>query len=167
MIMTTKTNNIDYQTTYEGKELSGDIFNSLFQDVNFIKLTNESENHNGYQFTDGINIDTNIFLPAGSCKCGGIYFIKEQDAHIWLNYDHTIGSMRYMRKVIIPYDARVYVENNKFKADKIFLCPREKIKRNIWFDGIENKTVTLAHLPDDMIDREMCKFAVDHNWHHI
>src|SRR5579872_2290830 len=99
------TTNIDYETIYEGKELSGDIFNSLFQGVNFVKLTNEDENHNNFQFQDGLNIDTNEFYPYGSCNRGGIYFVQEKDVYHWLCYKND--PMRYMRKVLVPEDARV------------------------------------------------------------
>jgi hypothetical protein len=43
--------------------ISGKEFNKLFENVEFYKLTDESENHNNFQFIDGLNVDTKIFNP--------------------------------------------------------------------------------------------------------
>src|SRR5579872_48753 len=123
---------------FEGKELTGDIFNKLFQDMCFVKLTNEEENHNGFQFEDGLNIDTKEFTPYGSCNVGGLYFIQKKYEYKWLNYGNA-GPMKYVRRVIVPYDARVYIDNGKFKADKLFLCPREEITKDKWFEAVDKQ----------------------------
>lgn len=100
------------------KVYSGIEFNKLMKDTKFYKLTNFGELHNGFQFKDGLNIDTVEFRPVGECKAGGIYFTEENKINRWA------GIHRYYRMVTIPDDARVYVENNKFKADKLILGAR-------------------------------------------
>jgi hypothetical protein len=50
--------------------------------------------------------------------------------------------MYWTRNVIIPDDAKVYVENNKFKADKIILDDRQLI---------------------DWINECFCKWSVDNH----
>ncbi|AYV78018.1 MAG: hypothetical protein Edafosvirus4_2 [Edafosvirus sp.] len=75
---------------------------------NLVKLLNENECHNGYKFSTGLNIDTQPFYPIGHCMGGGIYFIEKIDTVMWLSY---LGKQMYwVRDVIIPDDALVYVE---------------------------------------------------------
>src|SRR5579872_4864811 len=112
---------------FEGKLISGRDFNIHFKGITFVKLTNETECHNGYKFRDGLNVDTIVFKPYGECNPGGIYFIQESDVSKWINYRDIIGPMRHIRKVIIPDDAQVYIEAAKFKADKLILGKREFI----------------------------------------
>ncbi len=42
-------------------------FKSLYPTLKFYKLTTNNGNHNGYQFKDGLNVDTN---PINTNKCG-------------------------------------------------------------------------------------------------
>src|SRR5579872_544771 len=102
---------------YMGKEITGELFNQLFPNMIFIKLTNETENHNEFQFHDGLNIDDIPFYPIGECIPGGIYFTKLEKEWKWIKYRSE--PMKYMRKVSIPNDARVYIERDKCKADKL------------------------------------------------
>src|SRR5579872_2581285 len=88
-----------------GKEISGEKFNELFSDRQFVKLTNKTENHNDYQFSDGLNIDIKPFDPRGECRVGGNYFTIIEKAYMWISYGLCV--MRYIRKVTIPDDARV------------------------------------------------------------
>jgi hypothetical protein len=70
----------------------------------------------------------------------GIYFTDLNKLHIWLTYSNQ--TMHWIRNVIIPNDAKVYVEANKFKANKVILEDRQII---------------------DWSDENVCKFAVQHN----
>src|SRR5579872_590438 len=117
----------DDRKQYIGKELTGENFKKIFADGDFVKLTNESENHNGVKYHDGLNIDPTHFIPNGKCKTGGLYFIEGKYTSHWIYYGITSGVMRFTRNVDIPDDARVYVEENKFKADKLILKPRSYI----------------------------------------
>jgi hypothetical protein len=104
--------------------IDGKTFNIINKNKKFVKLTNQTEIHNEYQFKDGLNIDTVKFNPQDKCKAGGFYFIEEK----------------------------------KFKSDKIFLCERKEIfndyelcKQMIKKDGyiikyIENPSIELCKL---------------------
>src|SRR5579872_1232607 len=99
---------IEDKTAYIGEEFTGASFNNLFGNWAFVKLTNPSERHRGFQFVDGLNVDKNKFNTYDSCTKGGIYFIDINDAHKWIHYNEYVGTMKYIRKVIIPDDAKVY-----------------------------------------------------------
>jgi len=141
-----------------GKEISGAVFNGMFPNTNFVKLTNETENHNGLQFVDGLNIDCKPFNPNGLCQIGGIYFIKEKYVHIWIAYNGKL--MVNVRKVSIPDDAKVYIENKKFKADKIILGPKELIDKATYLKGVQRNGRLLFVLTKSLRSKELCKEAV-------
>jgi hypothetical protein len=108
--------------------LSGTEFNKRYPSTRFVKLTTESENHNGFQFKTGRNVDTVEFDPTGECKKGGIYFCEIDKIARWVHYSDKL-CVNY-REVIIESDAQVYIERDKFKADKIILLE----KMEIWSD---------------------------------
>lgn len=108
------------------KVYSGEEFNRIAneQQIKFYKLTNFDEYHNSFQFNDGLNIDTVPFNPLHQCSPGGIYFTETKLLRHWTSR-HV-----FIREVIIPDDAKVYVEQQKFKANKIILKPRKYIIEN-------------------------------------
>ena len=106
-----------------GTILTGKEFNEIYCDVTFYKLTNATEIHYEFKYNDGLNIDSVQFNPSNECSPGGLYFTEESKLSMWFNVANT-----YIRKVIIPNDAKVYIEENKFKADKIFLESKIKLK---------------------------------------
>ena len=105
--------------------LNGPSFNEKYRGKILVKLTNELENHHGYQFQTGLNIDSLPFSPEGECRSGGIYFCLLEDLSLWLKYNGQ--QMCYVRFVTIPPDAQVWIETNKFKADRLILSDRVKI----------------------------------------
>jgi hypothetical protein len=109
---------------FRNNVLSGKQFNKLKGKYEFIKLTNEKENHNGFQFVDGINEDTNTFDTSYPCSKGGIYFCYKHNVQQWTNND---VEMKYVRYVTIPDDAKVYYENDKFKTNKLVLGSRQNL----------------------------------------
>src|ERR1700733_6675589 len=62
------------------------------------KITNENENHHGYQYKDGLNVLIEEFEPEGSCVPGGFYFTETKDILKFLVYGV------YLREVILPLD---------------------------------------------------------------
>jgi|SRR5579872_928110 len=111
-------------------EMSGKEFNDLFPDILPIKLTNETEKHRDYQFHDGLNIDHHEFDHTVCYTKGGFYFTTKQYAHKWIYYGYQI--MTYVRKVTIPDDARVYIENKtEYKTDKFILGEKEVIYKKV------------------------------------
>jgi hypothetical protein len=119
--------------------LSGRDFNELYPNTKFYKLTNQLETHNGFKYTDGLNNDTILFNPYGSCSPGGLYFTEYDKIPLWINYANQ--SMCYIREVIIPYDARIYIEENKIKTNKFYLSPRKLIEE---FEGWDNHEYCLS-----------------------
>src|SRR5579872_4937683 len=96
-----------------GVVYSGIKFNNIMQGDNMkgtllVKLTNESENHNNFQFRTGLNIDNIPFNPTRECTAGGLYFCEFQYLEQYIMYGNKICiNMRY---VTIPDDAQVYIE---------------------------------------------------------
>src|SRR5579872_4112143 len=147
------------------KEISGIKFNELFNDITFVKLTNQDENHNGFKFHDGLNIDKLQFNPIGTCLPGGIYFTDIKLAWNWIHYDNK--NMTYMRKVTIPNDARVYIEEDKFKADKIILSPREVIDDEIFIEAVKHNGCMLRYVSESSKTVDLYTIAVKQNGYAI
>lgn len=99
------------------KEYSGEKFNKFVNDngIYLIKFLNNSEKHNNFQYKYGLNVDFNEFTPHGKCKKGGLYFTELKYAPEFLNFGPSL------RLVEIPDEARIYVEEKKFKANKLIL----------------------------------------------
>jgi hypothetical protein len=92
--------------------------------MNYYKITNEDEIHNGMKYKTGLNIDTQPFNPSGRCEPGGIYFSRE-DIFAFLSYDSY-----WIRKVTLPKDAQVYEDPEqpkKWKANKVILGRKYRI----------------------------------------
>ena len=47
--------------------ISGSEFNEKYEGIIFYKLTNDTENHHGLQYKDGLNEDIIPFSPKGEC----------------------------------------------------------------------------------------------------
>lgn len=131
---------------------SGEKFNKLYKDISFVKLTNSNECHNGFRFKDGLNIDTVDFNPIEECRPGGIYFCFREDYERWTKYG--CSQMFYIREVSIPDDAQVYCEENKFKADKIILGPRQLL-----FDSLQFQ-LTMRTMNFMFANESDCLFAL-------
>ena len=93
----------------------------------FYKLTNKKELHHRKQYGTGpheLN-DGETFDPSGECKPGGIYLFAE---HQLVCHEKYASSAYWIREVTFPPDAKVYVERNKYKADKLILGERNKFR---------------------------------------
>lgn len=84
----------------------------------YYKITNIDENHNGYQYKDGLNILDKPFEKEGSCVKGGLYFTTKEHLHHFYNYGEWI------REITIPMDAQIVQDTIKYRADKIILGKR-------------------------------------------
>ena len=88
----------------------------------YFKITNKDENHNGFQYVDGLNILDKPFEKYGSCVPGGLYFTDIEHIFEFLQYGI------YLREVILPTDDKdfemVADEQNKYRANKIILGKR-------------------------------------------
>jgi len=109
----------------------GVAFKRLYSNTKFYKLTCEDENHNGFQFQTGLNIDTVPFNPTGECSKGGLYFTEQNKVGKWMFYK----DVKYIRPVIILDDSLIYIEEDKFKADKFYLGEKKLIEDfELWND---------------------------------
>jgi hypothetical protein len=81
------------------------------------KILKEDLIHNKFQYKIGLNIDTLLFNPSGSCKSGGLYYTNLHNLARFLHYGC------YIADVEIPDDARVYEDpqGNKWKADRLII----------------------------------------------
>ena len=127
--------------------LTGKEFNKKYSGIQFVKLTNQEELHNGYQFKDGLNVDNIPFNTKYECSPGGIYFCRFDNFTKYLNYGKE---MYYMRYIIIPDDAQVFEESNgKYKTDKLFLSCRNIIFDNKISLHLIPKKICLASVQQD------------------
>ena len=99
-----------------GKEYTGNNFNLLHKGIKLYKFLNNDLKHYNFTYQLGLNIDFLPFNPDYECSPGGLYFCDENTYHCHFNgYGHKIALIE------IPDDARIYVEENKFKADKLII----------------------------------------------
>ena len=95
--------------------------------MRFYKVLNEDECHNGFQYHDGLNVDSEPFNPSGNCEPGGIYFARE-DILAFLSYGVWI------REVTIPEGEPIY-ENpghpKKYKSHRVILGQRRRITPDV------------------------------------
>ena len=94
----------------------------------YYKITNQDENHHGFQYHDGLNIDTQTFNddPQQSCVGGGLYFTDAQ--HLFQFLDYGI----YLRQVTLPTDNDHFQmikdpSGDKWRTNMIILQPREDL----------------------------------------
>ncbi len=89
----------------------------------YFKIFNEEDNHHGFQYKDGLNVDTNPFDAHGSCVPGGLYFTTIDYICDFFKYGD------YIRVVEVPEDAQMVQDpsNYKWRADKLFLHPRKAL----------------------------------------
>lgn len=152
---------VNYPSDVNGyDEMSGKEFNEMYPDADLIKLTNIDEIHNGFAFNDGLNIDTEEFVPK-ICLGGGFHFVERQYACRWIHYGiwpiaKTFKTMIHMRKVIIPNDAKVLIQGDfVIKSDKIILEPRKEIDRSIYMKSMQIGRITLEMVPMHLRDIDM------------
>ena len=89
----------------------------------YFKITNEQENHNGYQYVDGLNVLNMPFAEEGSCVPGGFYFTDAENILFYLSYGI------YLREISLPEtdpDFKMVKdpEDDKWRANKIILGKR-------------------------------------------
>jgi len=104
--------------------LTGDEFNKLYNGRQFIKLTNKKEIHGDLELSYGLNIDPVPLDTINKCS-SGIYFCNIRDYPLFMTT--RSGQMVHMRNVTVPPDAKVCIEGNKFKADRLILGDKHEI----------------------------------------
>jgi hypothetical protein len=89
----------------------------------YLKVTNAAENHHGLQYVDGLNVDIIPFEREGSCCPGGIYFTTPKYIGNFLH----MGC--YIREVMVPEDAEMVEDHNKWRASKVILGERRDLRK--------------------------------------
>ena len=137
-------------------ELSGADFNNIYKDTKFYKFLNNNLKHYDFQYTLGLNIDTILFNPNSTCSEGGLYFCEESKCHMfWRQYGTKLALIE------IDDDARVYVEKDKFKANKLVITEIvdfENISDNFWISILSKDGYALQFVKEQT--EEICKLAV-------
>jgi len=91
--------------------------------MNYYKILNKDECHNGLQYHNGLNIDPVPFNPSGACQPGGMYFASKDILEF-------LSDGPWIRQVTLPDDAQIYKDPGgvqKWKADKFILGRRRKV----------------------------------------
>ena len=123
--------------------LTGLEFNIRFFGIEFYKLTNKFELHNNFKFKTGINIDFKFFDTV-DYKCG-IYFTDVENTYKWIYYGFNL--MKNIRKVTIPYNAIVYVNENIYKTSKLKLILSEAFPLKTYLNNFEIFLKAISYNP--------------------
>ena len=134
------------------KEYSGLEFNQYFNNkIKFYKFLNNHLMHYNHIYKKGLNVDSITFNPKGTCSEGGLYFCDESQCHLYCtNYGEKVAI------VTIPNDARVYVEENKFKADKIFvveIIDFVNMPDDFWINMLSKNDDVLKYIKQQYVKR--------------
>jgi len=89
----------------------------------------------------GIVKDHIMFNPTGKCRAGGIYFANGDNFHKFFNY-----GTKLVRIQIVP-GSKIYVEDNKFKADSIEITKISLISQEATIESIKHVPELLKYLP--------------------
>lgn len=135
-------------TTYPGK---------------FYRLTVSNETHHGLTYKTGLNVDPLPFDPTSSCSSGGMYFLHESQLKYYQEVCAAPWSMRWLREVTFPPNARIYVEEKKFKADKFILGEREVIPDWVYEECLAHDAKNIAYIPARLKTPEVCSKTVKRN----
>lgn len=150
--------NIDLDSLYY-TEISGGKFNHLFRGRKFYKFLFNHLAHRGFQYELGLNIDFRPFNPHGECSEGGMYFCDEFTCHLfWKDYGQKLAVIK------IPNDARVYIEKDKFKTDKLILTniiDFKNLSDDFWINMLDKEGLVLQFIKHQT--EELCKIAVRQN----
>ncbi len=100
----------------------------------YFKIFNEADNHHGFQYKDGLNVDINDFQEKGLCVAGGLHFTDADNICEFLHYG------KYIREVEVPENETQVVKcENEWRAKSLFLHPRKDLREvDTWKWMIEN-----------------------------
>ncbi len=100
----------------------------------YFKIFNEDDNHNRFQYKDGLNTDINEFKSKGSCIAGGLYFTDADNICEFLHYGDFIRVVEVSKN-----EAQVVQDGNKWRAKSLFLHPRKDLREvDTWKWMIKN-----------------------------
>ena len=85
-----------------------------------LKVTNEKEYHNGYQYCDGLNMLSGSFSRYKSCVPGGFYFVKPEFIMEFLTYGVNIRIIK-IRELIDRKDFLIVSDGDKYRSNMVIL----------------------------------------------
>lgn len=136
---------------------SGHKFNSHYKGIKFYKFLYDDLTHNDFQYKLGVNNDTSPFYPEKNCSRGGLYFCEESNRDLFCrNYGRKKVAL-----IEIPDDVQVYIENDKFKADKIIIneiTHFDDVDDEFWISMLRKNGLILQFIKYQT--DEMCRIAV-------
>ena len=141
--------------------ITGKEFNETYPNANVVKLTVADNNHNGFQYKEGLNHlpDNDPFNDNPVCDKGGLYCCFKKDFGLWFHYGDKY--MANIWSVTIPDDAKVVVMDNKIKVDRFILSNMEPLlSRDNCLTAVGQYGGALSHVPKELRDKEMCLTAV-------
>ena len=144
------------------KEIIGSNFNKIYKNTKFYRFMNDNLTHYGFTYKIGLNKDVYPFNPSGECEIGGLYFCDESTCYLFCtHYGNKVAFIE------IPDDARVYIEENKFKADKIIITDIvdfENMPDSLWINIAPKCGIMLKYVDplSDLLTESICAAAVNH-----
>lgn len=145
--------------------ISGQAFNNMYPDIEFVKVTFETEICDDFYSDDLHEINQSVIDQMESFETyidNPIYFVEKKAAQeqISLYGKHVVICMR---KIIIPDDANVFIDFDMFQTDKAYLSEKVKLTQKICLDIVSLNGLTLQHIPDSMKNKYMCMIALRQN----
>lgn len=111
--------------------LTGKEFNAIHYQLygnneyyQLIKLTNIIDEYDNFEYKTGLNFNEFNFNGLKSCYFGGISFIFAKDITKWVKDNNT---KLFYRQVIIPENSKVYIGEDHFITNKLFLGEKKNI----------------------------------------
>ena len=114
----------------------------------YFKITNYNENHNGFQYVDGLNILCEEFNddPNKSCCAGGLYFTNAENIFKFLDYGI------YLREIILPTEnpdfRMIKDKDDKWRANMIVLGKRYDLSNVETFQYLVEKGANIHACSD-------------------
>ena len=140
-------------------ELSGAEFNKIYKDTKFYKFLNDNLTHYDFEYKLGLNVDTLPFNPIGYCSEGGLYFCEKSKCRwFWNQYGTKLAFIE------IPDNARIYVEEDKFKSDKIVITKItnfEDVFDDFWINILQKDGCALYYVKEQT--EKICKLAIQYD----
>ena len=168
-----------YKTASEHKKFIADLeatfmdeYNLLVSNISeakpeanneiYFKITNKKENHRGFQYKDGMNSNTQPFIPSGCCSGGGLYFTSLENLHMFSQFGVNI------RPIIVPSAVPIYDEvctmtsdghdrchkyHYKSKASSVYMLPKIKIGSDESIKLLYNPITNLMYNPKTPTDQ--------------
>jgi hypothetical protein len=99
-----------------GHTITGKQLNDLLNGIPLLKFMYNDDIHYGMHYMTGHNLDILPFSTISDCSPGGLYVTTLNN--YWIFY-HDYDD--YARRVRIPDNALVHIEEDKIKCDEIYL----------------------------------------------